>query len=121
MGTDTTIINPRTGLFPGKKKAQLLHLAMHIDYTADSRFFRSLCAKTTDATGDMFGGVSPPTTINYPAGGSADSPINARGVLTWTPCDGDAGMYYYCMTAVSTPLQVRFFYVSPSSKHIGRF
>jgi len=61
--------------------------------------------QTTDATGDMFGGVSPPTTINYPADGMGDTSIIARGVLAWTPCDGDAGMYYYCMTAVSTPLQ----------------
>jgi hypothetical protein len=30
-------------------------------------------------------------------------------------------MYYYCMTAVSTPLQVLFFYLSPSSSTLVDF
>ena len=34
-----------------------------------------------------------------------DDDIPAHGHFTWTPCLADAGLYYYCMQAISIPAQ----------------
>lgn len=75
------------------------------EFTGEMSSNGNIFFQTLDDGGYLF--ESRPSVVNIPLDSKnladASDDVPAYGTFKWTPCLADAGLYYYCMSAVSIP------------------